>query len=78
MFGRIVRWLVWLLVASAAISYMPVLLRLDRDALATLGVFVLCAASFIVVGRIVYSRGSDRDDEAEFLLWRQNADRFRE
>jgi len=39
---------------------------------------VLCAASFIVVGRIVYSRGSDRDDEAEFLLWRQNADRFRE
>lgn len=78
MLGQIVRWIVWLLVASAAVSYLPILLRLKREQLATVGVFALCIVSFIVVGRIVYSpRRADDDDDA-FLLWRQNADRFRD
>ncbi|MCK5908576.1 MAG: hypothetical protein KAG62_01370 [Caulobacter sp.] len=44
MVGQIARWIVWLLIASFAVSYAPVLLRLDREALATVGVFALYAS----------------------------------
>ncbi|WP_299005558.1 hypothetical protein, partial [uncultured Caulobacter sp.] len=44
MVGQIARWIVWLLITSFAVSYAPVLLRLDREALATVGVFALYAS----------------------------------
>ena len=79
MFSQIARWIVWLLLASVVVSYAPVLLRLNREELATVGVFALCVVSVILVGRIVYSRGrGDGEDQDAFLLWRQNADRFRD
>ena len=79
MVGQIARWIVWLLIASFAVSYAPILLRLDREALATVGVFALCVISVVLVGRLVYSRGrGDGEEQDEFLLWRQNADRFRD
>lgn len=83
MLGRVARWTVWLLVLWFALSFVPVILRMSRDQLATLGVFILSVFGFMIMGSILYPRGRrwrhDEDEGTRLLEWqnRETLDSYR-
>jgi len=79
MIRKIVGGIVWVVVIGLALSFAPTVLRMDHDQRAVLAVFVLCFVVMAIVGRVFYPDGlRDEDDENADLMWRRNADRFRE